>query len=87
VIQAFDLWLNESALSGESELVSADAIGSDNVKNILYSGTYVVKGEAEVWCLPREREPIRNDCRIDAEGGCGRESSAKEIVIFPKSSL
>lgn len=46
VIQAFDLWLNESALSGESELVSADAVGSDNGKNILYSGTYVVKGEA-----------------------------------------
>ena len=46
VIQAFDLWLNESTLSGESELVSADAIGSDNLKNTLYSGTYVVKGEA-----------------------------------------
>lgn len=46
VIQAFDLWLNESALSGESELVCADAVGSDNAKNILYSGTYVVKGEA-----------------------------------------
>jgi sodium/potassium-transporting ATPase subunit alpha len=35
VIQAFDLWLNESALTGESELVSADAVGSDNSKNIL----------------------------------------------------
>jgi sodium/potassium-transporting ATPase subunit alpha len=46
VIQAFDLWLNESTLTGESELVSADAVGSDNSKNILYSGTYVVKGEA-----------------------------------------
>lgn len=46
VIQAFDLWLNESTLSGESELVSADAVGSDNAKTILYSGTYVVKGEA-----------------------------------------
>lgn len=46
VIQAFDLWLNESALSGESELVSADAVGADHVKTVLYSGTYVVKGEA-----------------------------------------
>jgi magnesium-transporting ATPase (P-type) len=35
VLQAFDLWLNESTLTGESELVSADAVGSDNSKNIL----------------------------------------------------
>jgi sodium/potassium-transporting ATPase subunit alpha len=47
VIHASDVWINESTLSGESELVSADAIGSDNPKNILYSGTYVVKGEAQ----------------------------------------
>jgi calcium-translocating P-type ATPase len=47
VIEAFDLWLNESTLTGESELVSADAVGSDHVKTILYSGTYVVKGEAK----------------------------------------
>ncbi|HEX5709873.1 MAG TPA: cation-transporting P-type ATPase [Sulfuricurvum sp.] len=47
VIQAFDLWLNESTLTGESELVSADAVGSGHVKTILYSGTYVVKGEAK----------------------------------------
>ena len=46
VIHAFDLWLNESTLTGESEQVSADAVGSDHVKTILYSGTYVVKGEA-----------------------------------------
>lgn len=46
VIHASDVWINESTLSGESELVSADAVGSDNSKNILYSGTYVVKGEA-----------------------------------------
>lgn len=46
VIHAFDLWVNESTLTGESELVSADAIGSDHIKTILYSGTYVVKGEA-----------------------------------------
>lgn len=46
VVHASDVWLNESTLSGESELVSADAVGSDNGKNILYSGTYVVKGEA-----------------------------------------
>lgn len=46
LIHALDIWINESALSGESELVSADAIGSDHPKNILYSGTYVVKGEA-----------------------------------------
>lgn len=46
VIQAFDLWLNESVLTGESELVSADAVGTDHVKTVLYSGTYVVKGEA-----------------------------------------
>lgn len=46
LIHALDLWINESALSGESELVSADALGSDHPKNILYSGTYVVKGEA-----------------------------------------
>lgn len=42
---ASDVWINESTLSGESELVSADSVGSDNAKNILYSGTYVVKGE------------------------------------------
>ncbi len=46
VIHASDVWVNESTLSGESELVSADAVGSDNSKNILYSGTYVVKGES-----------------------------------------
>ena len=46
LIHAYDLWVNESTLTGESELVSADAIGSDNSKTILYSGTYVVKGEA-----------------------------------------
>lgn len=46
LIHALDIWINESSLSGESELVSADAIGSDHPKNILYSGTYVVKGEA-----------------------------------------
>lgn len=47
VIEASDLWLNESTLSGESELVSADAIGSGHIKTTLYSGTYVVKGEAK----------------------------------------
>lgn len=47
LIHAFDVWVNESTLSGESELVSADVIGSDHIKNILYSGTYVVKGEAQ----------------------------------------
>ncbi len=46
VIHASDVWVNESTLSGESELVSADTVESDNSKNILYSGTYVVKGEA-----------------------------------------
>lgn len=46
VIHASDVWVNESTLSGESELVSADALESDHKKNILYSGTYVVKGEA-----------------------------------------
>ncbi|MDD2785116.1 MAG: cation-transporting P-type ATPase, partial [Sulfuricurvum sp.] len=46
LIDAQDLWLNESALSGESELVSADKLGSDHPKNILYSGTFVAKGEA-----------------------------------------
>lgn len=46
LIRAFDVWVNESSLTGESELVSAGAIGGGDVKNILYSGTYVVKGEA-----------------------------------------
>lgn len=46
LIRAHDIWVNESSLSGESELVSADVIGSDHIKNTLYSGTYVVKGEA-----------------------------------------
>lgn len=46
VIRAFDLWVNESTLTGESELVSADALESGHIKNVLYSGTYVVKGEA-----------------------------------------
>ncbi|MDO9206672.1 MAG: cation-transporting P-type ATPase [Sulfuricurvum sp.] len=46
VIQAFDVWVNESSLTGESELVSADTLGSDHIKTILYSGTFVVKGEA-----------------------------------------
>lgn len=47
LIHALDIWVNESSLSGESELICADALGSDNPKNILYSGTYVVKGEAQ----------------------------------------
>ncbi len=47
LIQSSDIWVNESTLTGESELVSADSIGSDHIKNILYSGTYVVKGEAQ----------------------------------------
>lgn len=46
LIHASDVWVNESTLTGESELVSADALGSTHVKSILYSGTYVVKGEA-----------------------------------------
>lgn len=46
LIHASDVWVNESTLSGESESVSADAVGSGHVKSILYSGTYVVKGEA-----------------------------------------
>jgi len=46
VIRAFDVWVNESTLTGESELVSADALGSGHAKSLLYSGTYVVKGEA-----------------------------------------
>jgi sodium/potassium-transporting ATPase subunit alpha len=46
VIRAFDLWVNESTLTGESELVSADALESGHIKSVLYSGTYVVKGEA-----------------------------------------
>lgn len=45
VIRAFDVWVNESTLTGESELVSADALGSGHIKSLLYSGTYVVKGE------------------------------------------
>lgn len=44
--RAFDVWVNESTLSGESEMVSADAIGSAHPKSVLYSGTYIVKGEA-----------------------------------------
>lgn len=47
LIGAFDVWVNESTLSGESEPVSADIVGSGHRKNILYSGTYVVKGEAK----------------------------------------
>ncbi|AFV97368.1 MULTISPECIES: cation-translocating P-type ATPase [unclassified Sulfuricurvum] len=47
LIQSSDIWVNESTLTGESELVSADAVGSDHIKNVLYSGTYVVKGEAQ----------------------------------------
>jgi len=46
IIHASDIWLNESTLSGESKSVSADAVGSGHVKTILYSGTYVIKGEA-----------------------------------------
>ena len=45
VIRAFDLWVNESTLTGESESVSCDAVGSAHHKTLLYSGTYVVKGE------------------------------------------
>lgn len=46
IIRASDVWVNESTLSGESESVSADAVGSGHVKSVLYSGTYVIKGEA-----------------------------------------
>lgn len=45
VIGAFDVWVNESTLTGESELVSVDALGSGHIKSLLYSGTYVVKGD------------------------------------------
>lgn len=43
---AFDIWVNESTLTGESEPLAADSLGSGNVKSLLYSGTYVIKGEA-----------------------------------------
>lgn len=46
VIRAFDVWVNESTLTGESEPVSADVLGSGHTKSLLYSGTYIVKGEA-----------------------------------------
>ncbi len=46
VIEAYGLWVNESTLNGESEMVSADRVGSGHPKSVLYSGTYVVKGEA-----------------------------------------
>lgn len=46
VLSAFDVWVNESTLSGESEMVSVDTVGSAHPKSILYSGTYIVKGEA-----------------------------------------
>lgn len=46
VLSAFDVWVNESTLSGESEMVSVDSVGSAHPKSILYSGTYIVKGEA-----------------------------------------
>lgn len=46
LIHAFDLWINESTLNGESELVSADTVESGHIKNVVYSGTYVVRGEA-----------------------------------------
>lgn len=46
LVSAYDVWVNESILTGESELVSADAIESGHIKTVLYSGTYLVKGEA-----------------------------------------
>lgn len=46
VIRAFDLWVNESTLTGESDAVSAGILGSDHPKNQIFSGTYVIKGEA-----------------------------------------
>lgn len=46
LISASEVWVNESSLTGESESVSADVVGSGYHKTTLYSGTFVVKGEA-----------------------------------------
>lgn len=46
VIEACELLVNESSLTGESDPVSVDAVGSGYHKTSLYSGTFVVKGEA-----------------------------------------
>lgn len=47
VMRASELWVNESTLTGESDAVSADAVESGHPKTTLYSGTYVVRGDAE----------------------------------------
>jgi sodium/potassium-transporting ATPase subunit alpha len=56
IVRASDVWVNESTLSGESESVSADAVGSGHIKTILYSGTYIIKGEARglVYAIGKE---------------------------------
>lgn len=47
ILSAFDVWVNESTLTGESVPVSADAVETPHPRHTLYSGTFVVKGEAQ----------------------------------------
>ncbi|MEW5831806.1 MAG: cation-transporting P-type ATPase [Campylobacterota bacterium] len=46
ILSAFDVWVNESTLTGESVPVSADAVETGHPRHTLYSGTFVIKGEA-----------------------------------------
>lgn len=85
VTSAFDLWINESTLTGESELVSADAMGSNHVKTILYSGTYVVKGEATGLVFARGKESRYGTIALltqQVDAGIGHLQ--KEIVHISK---
>lgn len=47
IVDASELWVNESTLTGESEAVSVGVVGSRHHKSVVYSGTFVVKGEGE----------------------------------------
>ena len=85
VIQAFDLWLNESTLTGESELVSADIIGSGHEKCILYSGTYVVKGEARGLVFATGKESRYGTiAALTQTVDCGESHLQKEIAHVSK---
>ncbi|MCX6074709.1 MAG: cation-transporting P-type ATPase [Campylobacterales bacterium] len=85
IIRAFDLWVNESTLTGESESVSCDAVGSEHLKTILYSGTYIVKGEGEglVYATGKESR-YGTIAALTQSVNAGESHLQKEIVHISK---
>lgn len=85
VLRAFDLWVNESTLSGESELVSADGVGSGHPKTVLYSGTYVVKGEVRGLVFATGKESRYGTIAVLSQSvDSGKSHLQKEIAHISK---